>query len=147
MAAVTDTLAGVREDPRLQLVETVKAMYDAFNRRDVEGALAHVHPECEFRPAGTAALTGRDLYRGHDGVREYFADIARVWPGGLQVAPRDFRAVAGSVVAFGGVEGETRQSGVEDEVVWVWRLRDGLVFSGQVFSTSAAAISAARASA
>lgn len=120
-------------------------MYDAFNRRDMEGALAYIHPDIEFRPAGTATLTGREVYRGHDGVREYFADVARTWPGGLQVAPRDFRAVAGSVVAFGGVEGDTGASGVEDEVVWVWRLRDGLVFSGQVFSTRTAAIAAARA--
>jgi ketosteroid isomerase-like protein len=135
----------VREDPRLELVETVKAMYAAFNRRDLEGALAFLHPDVEFRPVGTSALTGRDVYRGHAGVREYFADVARVWPQGLAVAPNDFRAVAGSVVAFGGVRGDTGDGDLEDEVVWVWRLRDGLIASGQVFSTRAAAISAAEA--
>ena len=137
----------MREDPRVQLVETVKAMYDAFNRRDLDGAMSYVHPEMEFRPAGTSSLTGRDVYRGHSGLREYFADVARVWPEGLQVAPQDFRAVAGSVVAFGGVTGSTGEQGVDDEVVWVWRLRDGLVVSGQVFSTRAAALSAAKAEA
>lgn len=134
----------MREDPRLELVETVKAMYAAFNRRDLEAALSFVHPEITFRPAGTSQLTGREVYRGHAGVRDYFADVARVWSG-LEVAPNDFRAVAGSVVAFGGVRGDTGQADVEDEVVWVWRLRDGLIVSGQVFSTRAAAMSAAEA--
>ncbi|HEY8582077.1 MAG TPA: nuclear transport factor 2 family protein [Capillimicrobium sp.] len=137
----------MRDDPRVQLVDTVKAMYDAFNRRDLPAALSYIHPDVEFRPAGTTALTGRDVYRGHAGVREYFADVAKVWTEGLEVAPQDFRAVAGSVVAFGGVRGGTAASGLEDEVVWVWRLRDGLVVSGQVFSTRAAAIDAAKAEA
>ncbi|HEU4657565.1 MAG TPA: nuclear transport factor 2 family protein [Capillimicrobium sp.] len=132
-------------DPRLELVETVKAMYAAFNRRDVDAALAYMHPDVELRPAGTAARTGRAVYRGHDGIRAYFADVARVWPGGLEVSPASFRAVAGSVVAFGSVHGATAQQHVDDEVVWVWRLRDGLVASGQMYSTRAGAVEAARA--
>lgn len=137
----------MREDPRLELVATVKAMYDAFNRRDLDAALAFVHPDCEFRPAGTAALTGRQVYRGHGELREYFADVERAWPGGLRVMPRDFRAVAGSVVAFGQVEGDPGTGEMDDEVIWVWRLRDGLVVSGQVFATRADALAAARAEA
>lgn len=131
-------------DERQELVACVRAMYDAFNARDVGAALKYVHPDIELRPAGTAAVTGRAVYAGHEGIREYFADVAQVWPEGLEVRPVDFRAVAGSVVAFGTVHGDDGSGPMQDDVVWVWRLRDGLVTSGQVFSTRGAAIKAAR---
>jgi ketosteroid isomerase-like protein len=131
-------------DPRDDLVATVRAMYDAFNRRDLEAGLRYLHPEVELRPLGTSVLTGRPLYRGHDGIREYLADVQRVWTAGLRVFPVDYRAVSGSVVVFGRVEGGAEPLGpIEDEVVWVWRLRDGLVVSGQIFSTRRAALAAA----
>jgi ketosteroid isomerase-like protein len=132
------------DDPRDILVTTVKAVYAAFERGDIEAALAYVAPECELRPEGTSAATGRAVYRGHDGVREYFADVARVWSGGLQLEPVDYRAVAGSVVVFGRVTGAGELGEIDREVVWVWKLRDGLLVSGQVFATSQAALSAAR---
>jgi ketosteroid isomerase-like protein len=133
------------EDPRGVLVETVRAAYDAFNRRDLEAALRFVHPQAELRPLGTSAMTGRAVYRGPDGIREYFADVERVWDQGLRVMPVDFRAVAGSVVVFGRVEGSTEEAGeIEDEVLWVWRVRDGLLYTCQVFSTRHEALAAAQ---
>jgi ketosteroid isomerase-like protein len=135
------------EDPRDALIAMVGRVMDAFNRRDIEAALALATPDCELRPAGTRALTGTECYRGHDGIREYFEDVARVWPDGLEVEPVDFRAVAGSVVVFGRVKGIAFGDPLHDEVVWVWRIRDGLVASGQVFSTRTAAMSHARAEA
>ena len=130
------------DDPKA-LVARVQAMYDAFNRRDVADVLSYVAPDVELRPAGTSAATGREVYRGHQGIREYFADVAAVWPQGLQVRPADFRAVAGSVVAFGRVEA----GDMDDDAVWVWRLRDGLITSGQMFSTRGEAMTVARANA
>jgi ketosteroid isomerase-like protein len=128
-----------------ELVDTVKAMYDAFNRREIEEALTYISPDMDLRPSGTAAFTGRSRYQGHEGVREYFADVARIWAQGLRVLPVDYRAVAGSVVVFGRVEASGVPGPIEAEVVWVWKLRDGLVSSGQVFSTRGAAIAAAQA--
>jgi ketosteroid isomerase-like protein len=136
------------EDPRGVLVATVRAAYDAFNERDLEAALAFVHPEAELRPLGTSTLTGREVYVGVDGIRDYFADVGRVWDQGLRVYPVDFRAVAGSVVVFGRVEGATTDMvPVEDEVLWVWRLRDGLLYSCQIFSTRREALAAAESAA
>jgi ketosteroid isomerase-like protein len=124
-------------------IETVKAVYAAFTSGDVDAALAHVAADVEMRPEGTSRLTGRAVYRGHDGIREYFADAARVWEQGLTLQPVDYRSVAGSVVVFGRVFGTTEEGPMEAEVVWVWKLRDGLLTSGQVFSTKAAALEAA----
>ena len=134
------------EDPRDALIATVKAAYAAFDRGDVEAALDYVAADCEMRPEGTSTATGRSVYRGHDGIRDYFADVARVWSGGLHLDPLDYRAVAGSVVVFGRVRGDGDLGPIDREVVWVWKLRDGLLVSGQVFSTSKAAVAAAQTS-
>ena len=59
---------------------TVRALFDAFARRDVERALTLVDPGFEFWPQGTAERAGREEpYRGADGLRRYFADVAEVW--------------------------------------------------------------------
>ena len=61
-------------------VATVRAIYDAFARRDVEAALKYIADDCELHVPGTSRLTGRtEPYRGPDGVRQYFADVSRVW--------------------------------------------------------------------
>jgi ketosteroid isomerase-like protein len=135
------------DDPREILISVVRAVYAAFERGDVEAALEHVAPQCEMRPEGTSAATGRSVYRGHDGIREYFADVARVWSGGLELSPLDYRAVAGSVVVFGRVRGDGELGPIDREVIWVWKLDGDRLVSGQVFSTSAAALAAARVSA
>ena len=64
---------------RTQDIEVVRAIYDAFNARDVDAALPFVAEDAEVdlrdgRPHGCP-----DPYRGHDGLREYFADVARTW--------------------------------------------------------------------
>ena len=92
--------AGTSED-----VAVVRAIYDAFAARDVEAALPLVADEFELLPSGTAGRVGRTVpYRGPDGLREYLADVQRVWDDLVLVAD-DIRAVAGSVVVFGHVRG------------------------------------------
>ena len=106
-------------------VATVRAIYDAFARRDLEAALEHVAEELEFEPSGTARLTGRtEPYRGPEGLREYFADAARVWDE-LTLEADDVRAAPGAVVVFGHAVGRVRGERVRRRVVWTWRLRDG----------------------
>lgn len=129
------------EDPRDVQIATIRRVMEAFNRRDVETALACATDDVELRLAGTGALTGRDCYRGHDGIREYFEDVARVWPDGLQVEPVDYRAVAGSVVVFGRVRGVAGGEPLCYDVIWAWRLRGGLIATGQAFPTDVAALS------
>lgn len=126
--------------------QTVRDMLDAFARRDVEGALEHIHPGVELRPYATHGMAGRaEPYRGHDGVRAYFADVAKVWHE-FVVIPEDFRAAAGSVVVFGRVRAYNDDTTVDSPVVWVWKLRDELVSSGQVFPTPAAALASVQPS-
>jgi ketosteroid isomerase-like protein len=106
-------------------VAAVRAIYAAFATRDIEAALAHVADDVLLEPSGTARLTGRtEPYRGHDGVREYFADAGRVWDE-LTLHAEDVRAAVGSVVVFGRAEGRVNGEPVRRRVVWTWRLREG----------------------
>jgi ketosteroid isomerase-like protein len=106
----------------------------------VEAATALVDPELEFWPQGTAEGVGRDEpYRGIEGMRAYFDDVARAWRE-LEVHPGELRAVAGAVVAFGSAKG-TRLDGTELElpVIWTFKTRNGRVLSGRVVATAAEA--------
>lgn len=106
-------------------VSTVRAIYAAFARRDVEAALAHIADDCEFHVPGTAALTGRSTpYRGPEGVRQYFADAERAWTE-LTVHADDIRAAADGVVVFGHVVGQAGSDRIHRRVLWVWQLRAG----------------------
>ena len=108
-------------------VATVRAIYDAFARRDLEGMLAHVADDVEIRPAGTTSRIGRtEPYHGADGLREYFADAQRAWDE-LTLHADDVRATIDSVVVFGHVEATFQGEPIRRRVVWTWKLRGGKV--------------------
>ena len=105
-------------------VEVVRAIYAAFADRDLERALEFVDPDCEIRLEGTMRRAGRlEPYRGHDGMREYFADVGRVWDE-LEIHADDFRVVPGSVIVMGSVTGRLGGQEIRRAAVWTWRLRD-----------------------
>jgi ketosteroid isomerase-like protein len=106
-------------------IATVRAIYDAFARRDVEAALEHVSEQMRFLPQATAGRVGREApYHGHNGVRQYFADADRAWEE-LTLHADDIRADPRGIVATGRVEGVLRGERVERTVVWIWQVRDG----------------------
>ncbi len=113
-------------------VAIVRAIYDAFARRDVEAALAHIADDVVFAPQGTASRAGRQApYLGHDGVRQYFADVERLWED-LRIHAEDVRSVAGSVVVFGHVEGRAGGAPLRTRAIWNWKIKDGKAVSMRV---------------
>jgi ketosteroid isomerase-like protein len=105
-------------------VDVVRAIYAAFAARDIEGALDFVSPECEIHLEGTATAAGRQgPYRGHEGLRQYFADVERVWHE-FEVQAGDYRTVPGSVIVMGTITGTTETGRVRRRVMWSWKLRD-----------------------
>jgi DNA-binding NarL/FixJ family response regulator len=113
-------------------IETVRRIYAAFARGDIDEVVTHTASDVELTPHGTQSLIGRTApYRGHEGVREYFADAARAWKD-LVISATDFRATAGGVVVFGHVEGASDAGRVRRQVVWIWQVRSGLAVSMRV---------------
>ena len=123
--------SGQMEEP----VALVRAMFEAFSRRDLEAVLPYLDAEVELQVPSTSGFAGRvGPYRGHAGIRDYFADVAAVWDD-LVVEPEDYRATESAVVIFGRVRGRRGAQRVETRVLWTWKLRAGKVISGSVFDT------------
>jgi ketosteroid isomerase-like protein len=118
-------------------VDTVRRMFEAFARRDLDATLAQLDPDVTLTVPATAGLAGRTgPYRGHEGVRQYLSDVEAVWSE-LELEPLDFRDAAGAVVIFGRVTGRRAPQAqdepgetIEDSVIWTWKLRDGRIVSG-----------------
>src|SRR3954471_2699706 len=119
--------AGVTDD-----LQVVRAIYDAFGRRDLAAALQYLAPDCELHARGTAEAAGHSSpYRGHDGVRQYYADVTAVWDE-LVLHAEDFRALPGSVVVIGHVTARRAGEPMRRSVVWTWQVRDGRARSVKV---------------
>ena len=119
-------------------VDTVKTIYAAFARRDLDEVLAHVDADVEVIAVGTARRIGRhEPYLGHDGLREYFADAQRAWDE-LTLRPEDFRATVDSVVVFGHVDARSGEELLRRRIVWTWKLRGGKVVALRVHDVGGA---------
>jgi ketosteroid isomerase-like protein/GNAT superfamily N-acetyltransferase len=115
-------------------VETVRTLFEAFNSRDVEGGLSLLHPDIVFEPVSGAVLNEGEPYRGHEGMRRYFAHVEEHWQK-LTVNPVQIRAAGRAVVALGHASGEGAGGALrEAPTTWVFKLSDGLVTSVQIFS-------------
>jgi uncharacterized protein len=126
--------AGVTSD-----IDVVRGIYTAFAARDLDAAIALLSEDCELHLRGTAALIGRtEPYRGHDGMREYFADVQRTWEG-LELFAEDFRAIPGAVVVMGHIEGRVDGEPMRRSAVWSWKVRDGKATEVRVADTGPAA--------
>jgi len=110
---------------RTQDIDVVRAVYAAFNARDIEAALAYIAPDCRLDLRGTAARIGRtEPYRGPEGLRQYFADVAGFWEE-LSIHAEDFRAIPGSVIVMGHVDGRLGGEPVRRSAIWTWKVSEG----------------------
>ena len=122
-------------------IEVVKATFAAFAARDIEAVLALSAPDIELT-AVTGEQAGRsEPYWGHDGIRQYFRDVASVWEE-LHLTPRDFRASGDAILVTGRVSARSRSRTVTGSTGWIWRVRDGKVTYVHVYASAADAIAA-----
>ena len=108
-------------------VELYRRIVEAFHARDVEAFIAYLDPSVEYHSAIT--VPGGAVYRGHDGVRKYFADFKDAWADEFRVEPEAFFALGEQTLMFYLVHGRGQQSGAEVAMpgAQVCRWRDGLV--------------------
>lgn len=124
-------------------IEVVRRLFDAFSRRDLDAMLELVAPEVEFwAPTASFARSG-EPYIGHDGMREYFADVERLWRT-LEVVPHDFRDLGDRVLVLGRVYARGEGGYISDSPAqWLWKLEAGRVVWGRVFTNRSEALAAA----
>ena len=122
-------------------IEVVKAAFAAFAERDLGRVLELADPDIEFT-AITGEHAGRAKpYSGHEGLRQYFRDVASVWEE-LRLTPREFRASGDRILVIGKVSARSRSRTVTGSTGWIWRVRDGKVIYGRVYASAADALAA-----
>jgi ketosteroid isomerase-like protein len=107
-------------------VEITRRLYDAWNRQDVEGILADLDPEIEWRPY-LASVSGKPA-RGRDGVKAFLADYSENWTT-FRVDIEELFESGDDIVTFVHVFARGRESGAEVELSPGHHLvfRDGLL--------------------
>jgi ketosteroid isomerase-like protein len=122
-------------------IDVVKAVFAAFAERDVEGVLAHADRDIVFSPVTGEYARRSEPYRGHDGLREYFRDLATVWDE-LHIAPDDFRQDGDTILVTGRVSARSPARIVAGSTGWIWRVAGGRVVYIRVYQSAADAMAA-----
>jgi ketosteroid isomerase-like protein len=124
-------------------VELVRRSFEAMSSWDVDVLLRLYDPEVEFLPlTGTRVESGG--YRGHEGVRGYFAEARDIWDV-LEPDGHEYRDLGDCVVVAGHCRVRGRVSGAESDsaCAWVIGVRDGTIVSHRTCATYDEALQAA----
>jgi ketosteroid isomerase-like protein len=119
-------------------VELVRAVYDAVGRRDAAAVLSLYDQDVEWDGSRSAltSLEGRRVYRGHDGLREWFRDHYAAWEH-IDHHCDELIDAGDEVVSVVTSRGRGRASGIEVEIAHgaVWTIRGGKVIRVVWFET------------
>ena len=125
-------------------VEIIHQAYDAMNSGDPAFLISHTHPSIELISI-TADFEGEaGIFRGHDGIRDYFAALPEVWSSWHWdvkeiTAIGDDRVLA--VVDFV-AEGRDSDVPITAELAVVYVFREGLAIRAEAYHGRAAALTA-----
>ena len=117
----------------------VRELWDAFNRGGTERMLDLIHEDAEWH----TYLGKHDVYRGHDGIREYYEEITGR-PSSASATEYAFREVGDAVVVSGSLQVVDASGAVSQrQVHWVYWVRDGKVAKAASFARREQALAAA----
>ena len=122
-------------------VELVQEIVESLNRGDVDGMLARMHPDFEWRPLEASPVAR--VYRGHEHVRGYVEDWLSTFEG-LRLDLENPTEVAGRVIAPVNAHGRGRGSGLalETRFCQVWTVRDGSALAMREYASREDALDA-----
>jgi ketosteroid isomerase-like protein len=116
--------------------ELVRRAFERFSARDADGLIELMDPAGEVFPY---AIDERrhDGYRGHDGLRQYIADVGQMFEE-FSVRIDEIRDIGdGVVLAEGRIQGRARDgSDIDMAAAWLWTVSDGLVTRMQAHPAS-----------
>ena len=127
-------------------VEIVRQVYAAAARRDPASVLAAYDPDVEWDVSRSpmARLVGGGVYRGHEGLRSFFAAYHEAWEN-IDYAYEELIDAGDRVISIDAERGLGRASGVEVELTQyaVWTIHEGKIVRVVWFPTRAEALQAA----
>ena len=124
-------------------VEIVRRGFDAYQRGDLDAAVADLAPDCEFVPTG-ALPGGRGVYRGPEGYRRFIGWVKDEFED-AHVDVNDLTDAGDSVLVSLTIRGRGRQSGAATtwDLWHVWTVRNGKSVHGRAFTGETEALKAA----
>jgi ketosteroid isomerase-like protein len=127
-------------------VEILRAGYQAFQRGDLETALAFMDPEIRITDHDRVLDTPSE-YQGPQGVLQMTMEAAETFDE-HRYEPEEFTAAGNRVLVSVRRRGRGKGSGIEiDEAQWhVWDFEDGKAIQFQVFVSREPALEATRMS-
>ena len=125
-------------------VEVVRRIYEAGKRREGAAVLPLYDEQVVWEGGPGEHLTGREVWRGHEGIREALRQWYDAWEH-VEHDVEEFIDADPHVIAVGTMRGRGRASGVE--VVWndyasTWTVRGGRVVRVAWFPSRAEALEA-----
>jgi ketosteroid isomerase-like protein len=117
----------------------VRGFAEAVTRGDVDAAVALCDPEIEF--LSVLAVSGR-AYIGHEGIRQYFDDVASAWSEWRVEVHRIAAAPDGRVAIVMTMHVRGKESGavLSDQTGHIWTLRDGRLLRNEPYREPAEAL-------
>jgi ketosteroid isomerase-like protein len=128
----TSAKAEHRRGPETGNEQPVRRFADAINESDLDSALSVCDPEIEFR--SMLGISGR-AYIGHQGIREYFEDVASAWEEWRVEVHRVAGAPDGRVVIAMTMHVRGRESGaaLSEHAAHVWTVEDGKLLRNELY--------------
>lgn len=123
-----------------QPVQTVRRIYDAFARGDLDAVMEHCVPDAGISQDPALPWGGR--YVGRDGVAEFASRLMGTVD--TEVIPQGIFQAGDRVVQYGRSRGTVRHNGVAYDLpeCHVWTFRDGLVTGVEFFVESGEVLAA-----
>jgi ketosteroid isomerase-like protein len=108
-------------------VHVIERLYEAWNRGDVDAVLDVCDAEVEVRPAFGVMLSS-SVYRGHDGVKDWYEETYEPWAE-LRAVPERFVEAGERTVVVVGLHARVAGGQVEvaDEIAHVVTIHDGRI--------------------
>jgi ketosteroid isomerase-like protein len=121
-------------------VHVVHDIIESLNRGDVDGMLARMHPDFEWRPL-PASPVGGGVYRGHEQVRRYVEDWLGIFDD-LRLELEEPAEVGDHVIAVVHGHGRGRASGLalDNRFCQLWTIRGGEAAAMEEYASRALAI-------
>jgi ketosteroid isomerase-like protein len=125
-----------------QTSDLIRRGYDAFNRGDVDAALAQMHPDVEWHVLDV--FPDADVYHGHEGVRRFW----ELWTESFEDFRIEIEEIVerrDGVVVMGRVVGRIKGTGDELETptyAQLWTVREGRASRVEMFPSKQQALEA-----
>jgi ketosteroid isomerase-like protein len=131
-----------RSQSLLSKERVVARLFEAFSGRRLEDALPMLTEDVVFQPMTAQVTRAGAPYIGHDGIRQYMADVEEHWEE-LTLHPTQIKAAGEAVVAMGLVSGSGKGARFEDApTTWMFKFRGDRVASATIFSSAAQVLEA-----